>query len=761
MTSDVTVVLQETAHPLTVTVNEVTEEIVVEVANIGLVGSPGRATPEFLAAVASAEAAGVAAETAKDAAEFAQTAAEAAQTISEEASVAATGAQTLAASYAASSESSATASETASTASSSARDAAQVAQSAAETARSAADSARVAAQAAKTAAETARDAAQASAASMSTSVTATATSTSNATSSAQEAQIAAAQAAASRLDAIAARNEALAYAADAATAVSLAQASADSAATSATTAATHKTAAQSAKSASELARDNALAAQTAAELAQAAAENASLILEWDGTQYPGRSGAGPRVFSGPVNPYPLGLMTHVGDVWINTAAPPSVLTVEEAYTNTVIAMQQAQAAASKFPAAGLAPFDYNTLRNADFKIGADGFSTLSFASGLSQARVSDPDYLGGYYIQLTNTGGVSTNVLEWSAMGRHPWKKNEKWFFSIDIQSDTPMQLGGSFLPNDITTGAFITGVTFSDRSPAIPGDGNWYRCYLVFDTNIWPSNTGTGRIRMQGVPTGANIKIRRPKFGKTPVYIDPSDQGVTYNLEHSRYEKVGVNAEDLPWLSSGTPKNGSLLIPDFTQPNAWRWSTTRYLEGTGSPEGVVAAEVGVEYIDLTSANGARKWRKRTGTGSTGWEVLEGDTGWRKIIGWTNGTLDLGVMPTGLGPYAGTSTGGVFLRRVRSRVFMNILNAKATSTFTVPLPTGFNITNLPYAMGTVQTGWGQQSRAFTAGFSSLFVDAGAGNWFGDGGNSYGAQMEWELRPDSTVPWPTSLPGNPS
>src|SRR5690349_4343990 len=54
-------------------------------------------------------------------------------------------------------------------------------------------------------------------------------------------------------------------------------------------------------------------------------------------------------------------------------------------------------------------------------------------------------------------------------------------------------------------------------------------------------------------------------------------------------------------------------------------------LTGTGSPENVVTATIGTEYIDTTATNGAIKWIKVTGSGNTGWKVLYGDTGWRDI----------------------------------------------------------------------------------------------------------------------------------
>ena len=53
--------------------------------------------------------------------------------------------------------------------------------------------------------------------------------------------------------------------------------------------------------------------------------------------------------------------------------------------------------------------------------------------------------------------------------------------------------------------------------------------------------------------------------------------------------------------------------------------------KGTGSPEGKVAAPVGSIYTDTAATNGAIRWIKTSGTGTTGWRVEYGDTGWRDI----------------------------------------------------------------------------------------------------------------------------------
>ena len=46
-----------------------------------------------------------------------------------------------------------------------------------------------------------------------------------------------------------------------------------------------------------------------------------------------------------------------------------------------------------------------------------------------------------------------------------------------------------------------------------------------------------------------------------------------------------------------------------------------------GSPEGVVSAGVGTLFIQSGGANGKTLWRKRRGSGNTGWELMQGDLG--------------------------------------------------------------------------------------------------------------------------------------
>lgn len=82
--------------------------------------------------------------------------------------------------------------------------------------------------------------------------------------------------------------------------------------------------------------------------------------------------------------------------------------------------------------------------------------------------------------------------------------------------------------------------------------------------------------------------------------------------------------------LSDG---GGSVNLPTNATPTPSRTGQSNEYEihGTGFPNGKVAAPVGTTYIDTNVTNGALKWIKRKGDNNQGWEVLYGDTGWKRL----------------------------------------------------------------------------------------------------------------------------------
>ena len=91
--------------------------------------------------------------------------------------------------------------------------------------------------------------------------------------------------------------------------------------------------------------------------------------------------------------------------------------------------------------------------------------------------------------------------------------------------------------------------------------------------------------------------------------------------------QKLSLNGNTLI-LSDG---GGSVTLP--SQPaNTPAGQVNEFeIHGTGMPNGRVTAPVGTTYVDTAVTNGALKWIKRSRTDNQGWEVLTGDTGWRKL----------------------------------------------------------------------------------------------------------------------------------
>ena len=162
-------------------------------------------------------------------------------------------------------------------------------------------------------------------------------------------------------------------------------------------------------------------------------------------------------------------------------------------------------------------------------------------------------------------------------------------------------------------------------------------------------------------------------------------------------------------------------------------------LTGVGHPEGNISAPIGSLYTDTEATNGAVRWIKMSGTGTTGWRVEYGDTGWRNVTsllinGWT--------------------AERVLLRRCRNTVSLSTLGlsaADATSGMLISLPSSFHNPKT-YITMTIPDGiryayWNKTLGLTISDYSNLKVSTYAD-----------AVTFWEIAPDT--PWPSSLPGMP-
>ena len=80
--------------------------------------------------------------------------------------------------------------------------------------------------------------------------------------------------------------------------------------------------------------------------------------------------------------------------------------------------------------------------------------------------------------------------------------------------------------------------------------------------------------------------------------------------------------------LSDG---GGSVNLPASSQNAPTPSTSSSELTGEGMPNGKVDGTIGQTYVDTKKTNGALKWIKRTASGTQGWFVLDGDTGWKKL----------------------------------------------------------------------------------------------------------------------------------
>lgn len=162
------------------------------------------------------------------------------------------------------------------------------------------------------------------------------------------------------------------------------------------------------------------------------------------------------------------------------------------------------------------------------------------------------------------------------------------------------------------------------------------------------------------------------------------------------------------------------------------------YLTGLGFPNGVVSASVGSIYIDTNVSNGASSWIKKSGTGNTGWQVLEGDTEWREVE-----SLLIN----------GYTANSVKLRRVNNQVriaFEALRGSAATSDNVLRPPSGFRQNGLNYSRSYLTTATNPATvfRALVGNNGNLSLMGGPGlasALYGD--------ITW-LTSDN---WPTTLP----
>jgi hypothetical protein len=184
--------------------------------------------------------------------------------------------------------------------------------------------------------------------------------------------------------------------------------------------------------------------------------------------------------------------------------------------------------------------------------------------------------------------------------------------------------------------------------------------------------------------------------------------------------------------------------------------SGTQIRYGTGFPEGIVTAPVGSIYIGKSVTNGASSWIKKSGTGNTGWQVLEGDTGWRNI----NSLL---------GSFWQSGVGAFAVRRIGATVFVRVDGVKVAASPTGARISARSLTDNMWPTGFKQSSWGGfLSSASLASFPGNVLpmatpsDLGV-RVFGAGLSSTGNwtlddYIAFQYQYATNEAWPTTLPG---
>ena len=175
-----------------------------------------------------------------------------------------------------------------------------------------------------------------------------------------------------------------------------------------------------------------------------------------------------------------------------------------------------------------------------------------------------------------------------------------------------------------------------------------------------------------------------------------------------------------------------------------------KHYDGAGSPEGVVAAQIGSRYIDVNATAGAVEWTKMSGSGNTGWKVTEGDTGLRVLTSWdAAGVITGTALPANVTPTAGVA-GSVRCQRINDAAFYEFRGCTFAGTGVFLISAGFQPPSGRYVPVTViQAGGGFVTNTTVSTVSVLIGAAGLST------NATNAtRPQWEC----LATWPTTLPG---
>lgn len=307
-----------------------------------------------------------------------------------------------------------------------------------------------------------------------------------------------------------------------------------------------------------------------------------------------------------------------------------------------------------------------------------------------------------------------------------------------------------------------------------LPGGSEWESLFSVFDNVVSfgsgsPEGSVTATVgNLYSDQTNGHLYIKASGIGQTgwiQLQTGTSGSGDVVGPGSATDNAVtrfdGVGGKTIQSSPVSISDAGTVTVPAAA--GVAFDNGPKMLSGTGSPQYVVTAPVGSLYFDINATTGATHWRKATGAGNSGWVVMQGDTGWRKMAAWNAaGTLDGDGFWTAW--YSGASVitnngaGHLQMRRIHNTVHCRIAGLKTTagagsSVFfgldapTTPIPIGFRPTGYQFyplyaSTGSVNAAY---SSAYSPGYPAI-VASGAANLDGE--------VTWMT--DNA--WPTTLPG---
>lgn len=198
---------------------------------------------------------------------------------------------------------------------------------------------------------------------------------------------------------------------------------------------------------------------------------------------------------------------------------------------------------------------------------------------------------------------------------------------------------------------AEVTGMTPEKISQEITKEINNLKAYATDDIGTGPTNANkfvkldsegkifiaTASITGGGDPTNKAYvdKGLNDKADKT--HVDNATSNIGNTNSNNANKLVKLNSEGKVFIATASITSGGDPVNKAYVDSL---SPLKSFAGAGSPEGEVSAPVGSIYTDTAATSGAIRWIKSSGTGSTGWQVNYGDTGWRDITslltnGWT------------------------------------------------------------------------------------------------------------------------------